>query len=329
MSYINIERLCSKVDKFLLDGIDLEIQKNEYFVLLGQSGSGKTKLLETVAGVNESSSGAIYLDGKDITLMAPEKRDFGFVYQSFALFPNMSVRENIKFAKRYKKIEDAKELFDDIVAFLKLEKLLDRDIDNLSGGEKQRVALARALYSKPKVLLLDEPLSAIDPTFRNAIMKSLKDIHMHYNLTTIHVTHNFREASYLADKIAIIIEGKIVQVGDAKHVLHHPANIDVARFLGFKNIFPATMLGYSNTKKYYTVDPNVIRVSQRIDLNTEYIFEGVMEQCMGIVDHYKLFIRIQSHQFFVKILNRDYEGCLSGKNQKIFIGFNKDDIAFI
>ncbi|MGM0622579.1 MAG: ABC transporter ATP-binding protein [Campylobacterota bacterium] len=329
MSYIKIEHLSAQIEKFLLDKIDLEIAKNEYFVLLGQSGSGKTKLLETIAGVNESSGGVIYLDGQDITMMPPEKRDFGFVYQSFALFPNMNVKENIKFADRYKKIEGQTALFDDLVGFLQLQKLLERDIDNLSGGEKQRVALARALYSRPKVLLLDEPLSAIDPTFRNAIMKSLKDIHQRYNLTTIHVTHNFREASFLADTIAIIIQGKIAQVGKAKHVLHHPANIEVARFLGFKNIFPATMLGYTNTDRYYTVDPNAIRVSQRMDLKTDYIFTGTVDQCMGIVDHYKIFIRVQGFQFFVKILNRDYEGCFSGDDQTISIGFNKDDVAFV
>lgn len=328
MSYLQLKDLTSKVDNFVLDKINLNIEKNEYFVLLGQSGSGKTRLLETIAGLNDCS-GSILYNEKDISLIPSEKRDIGFVYQDFALFPNLSVEKNIKFAARYKKIENEKELFADIVDFLKLGSLLSRDTEDLSGGEKQRVAIARALYSQPKILLLDEPLSAIDPTFRNSIMKSLKDIHKRYNLTTIHVTHNFREASYLANKIAIIMDGKIQQVGVAEDVLNHPTNINVAKFLGFKNIFPATMLGFSSSSKFYSVDPNVIKVSNKDGIKTEYIFEGEVEECMGIVDHFKLFVNVHGHQFFIKILKRDYEGCYSDNGKIIKIGFDKKDICFI
>lgn len=328
MSYLKIEKLTSKIDEFLLDNINLNIEKNEYFVLLGQSGSGKTRLLETIAGLNESSGTILHRD-IDIAKFSPEKRDVGFVYQEFALFPNLNVEENIKFASRYKKIENKSELFDDLVDFLKLEKLLKRDIENLSGGEKQRVAIARALFSRPKILLLDEPLSAIDPTFRNSIMKSLKDIHKRYDLTTIHVTHNFREASYLADKIAIIMDGKIQQVGIAESVLNHPANIQVAKFLGFKNIFPTTMIGFSSSSKFFSVDPNAIKVSVDKEIIAEFIFEGKLEECMGIVDHYKLFVNVNKHQFFIKILKRDYEGCYADNGSIIKIGFDKKDISFI
>lgn len=328
MSYLKIEKLTSKIDNFLLDNINLNIEKNEYFVLLGQSGSGKTRLLETIAGLNEST-GVILHHDIDIANLSPEKREVGFVYQEFALFPNLNVEENIKFASRYKKIENRKELFDDLVDFLKLEKLLKREIENLSGGEKQRVAIARALFSRPKILLLDEPLSAIDPTFRNSIMKSLKDIHKRYDLTTIHVTHNFREASYLADKIAIIMDGKIQQVGVAEDVLNHPANIEVARFLGFKNIFPTSFIGFSSSSKFFSVDPNVIKVSVEDELSCDYNFKGRLEECMGIVDHYKLFVNVDNHQFFIKILKRDYEGCYAHNGSIINIGFDKKDISFI
>ena len=328
MSYLKIENLTSKIDNFLLDNVNLTINKNEYFVLLGQSGSGKTRLLETIAGLNEST-GKIFHHNIDITNFTPEKRDVGFVYQEFALFPNLNVEENIKFSSRYKKIENEKELFADIVDFLKLEKLLKRRIENLSGGEKQRVAIARALFSRPKILLLDEPLSAIDPTFRNSIMKSLKDIHKRYDLTTIHVTHNFREASYLADKIAIIMDGKIEQVGVAEEVLNHPTNINVAKFLGFKNIFPISFLNFNSESKFFSVDPNTIKVSVEDELFCDYIFKGVLEECMGIVDHYKLFVNVNKHQFFIKILKRDYEGCYAHSGSIINIGFDKKDISFI
>ncbi|QOY51116.1 ABC transporter ATP-binding protein [Candidatus Sulfurimonas baltica] len=328
MDNLKIQNLSCSTGNFSLKDINLDIKNNEYFVLLGQSGSGKTMLLETIAGLNTCSGNIIY-KGKEISLVATEKRDIGFVYQDFALFPNLNVQENIRFSSRYKKIEKADELFKDIVEFLKLETLLERDTQDLSGGEKQRVAIARAIFSRPKILLLDEPLSAIDPTFRNAIMKSLKDIHRRYNVITIHVTHNFREASYLADKIAIIMDGEIKQVGAAKDVLNHPANIEVAKFLGFKNIFPAIMLGYESSTKVYSVDPNVIKVAKNGDIQADYVFEGVVDECMGIVDHYKLFVKVKQHQFFIKILKRDYEGCYTDRTKTIQIGFDKKDISFI
>ncbi|WP_373036320.1 ABC transporter ATP-binding protein [Sulfurimonas sp.] len=328
MDYLKIQNLSCNTGDFLLHNINLDIQNNEYFVLLGQSGSGKTMLLETIAGLNPCSGNIIY-KGDDISLVPTEKRDIGFVYQDFALFPNLNVEENIRFSSKYKEIEDADELFKDIVDFLKLDNLLERETNDLSGGEKQRVAIARAIFSRPKILLLDEPLSAIDPTFRNAIMKSLKDIHRRYDVITIHVTHNFREASYLADKIAIIMDGEIKQVGAAKDVLNQPANIEVAKFLGFKNIFPATMLGYESSSKVYSVDPNVIKVAKNGELKTDYVFEGVVDECMGIVDHYKLFVKVNQYQFFIKILKRDYEGCYADRKKIIQIGFDKKDISFI
>lgn len=328
MSYLKIENLSSRVDDFLLDDVNLSIEKNEYFVLLGQSGSGKTRLLETIAGLNDCT-GSIKYKNQEIGSLSSERRDIGFVYQDFALFPNLNVEKNIRFSSKYKKIKDEKELFEDIVDFLKLGHLLSRETKDLSGGEKQRVAIARALYSRPKILLLDEPLSAIDPTFRNSIMKSLKDMHKRYDLTTIHVTHNFREASYLADKIAIIMDGKVQQIGQAEDVLNHPDNINVAKFLGFKNIFPITLLGFSNEKKFFSVDPNVIKVSNNGEVNTQYSFEAEIEECMGVVDHYKLFVNVLGHQFFIKILKRDYEGCYSNSGKLIKIGFDEKDISFI
>lgn len=328
MSYLKCENISSKIDDFLLDNINLTINKGEYFVLLGQSGSGKTKLLETIAGLNDCS-GKIFYKDEDITNLVPEKRDVGFVYQDFALFPNLNVEENIRFSEHYKQIKNGEKLFADLVDFLKLGALLSRETKDLSGGEKQRVAIARAIYSKPKILLLDEPLSAIDPTFRNSIMKSLKDIHKRYDLTTIHVTHNFREASYLADKIAIIMDGKIQQIGQSSDVLNHPSNIKVAKFLGFKNIFPTAMLGFSSSSKFYSVDPNVIKVSNKENILADYVFEGKLEECMGIVDHYKLFINVHGQQFFIKILKRDYDGCYANVNSIVKIGFDKKDICLI
>ena len=328
MSYLSIKHLSNQIENFSLKDINLEIDKGEYFVLLGQSGSGKTRLLEAIAGLDHSS-GSIYYKEDEISRKNPEHRDIGFVYQDFALFPNLNVEENILFSGRYKEIEDAQEHFKDIVDFLELKELLDRSIKDLSGGEKQRVALARALYSKPKILLLDEPLSAIDPTFRNAIMKKLKEIHRRYDLTTIHVTHNFREASYLADKIAVIMNGKIEQIGSPDEVLNHPKTIEIAKFLGFKNIFPASLINDKNKSKYFSVDPNVIRIVKEQNVCCDYIFEGVVEECMGITDHFKLFVKVDENHFFIKIPKREYENCLSNSKHSIRIGFDEKDVSYI
>jgi len=239
VNLFEVENLSYKIDGFKLDNINFKVNQGEYFILLGQSGSGKTLLLESIAGFN-SVEGKINFEGKDISKLSPEHRDVGFVYQDFALFPNFNVRDNIMFSGKYKTIENPEETLHDLAEFLGLVPLLDRSIENLSGGERQRVAIARALYSKPKILLLDEPLSAIDPTFRNSIMKFLKDIHKKYNLTTIHVTHNFREAFYLANRVAIVMNGQIKQIGSCDEVLNNPASMEVAKFLGFKNILPTT-----------------------------------------------------------------------------------------
>jgi molybdate/tungstate transport system ATP-binding protein len=328
MSTLRIENLSNSVAGFSLKEVTLEIEQGEYFVLLGQSGSGKTRLLEAIAGV-DASSGSIFYQNEEISGKNPEYRDIGFVYQDFALFPNLNVLENIQFSGKYKEIENAEDHFEDIIGFLDLNALLERSISDLSGGEKQRVAIARALYSKPKILLLDEPLSAIDPTFRNSIMKKLKEIHRRYDLTTIHVTHNFREASYLADKIAIIMDGKIEQVGRPNEVLNHPASIEIARFLGFKNIFPTSLIEQEERSDYFSVDPNVIRLMKKEILSCDYLFKGYVEECMGITDHFKLFVAVNENQFFIKIPKREYENCLSDAREPVTIGFDEKDVSYL
>jgi len=326
MKFLEVKNLSYKLGNFKLDNINFNVNQGEYFVLLGQSGSGKTLLLESIAGFNKVN-GEINFGGVDISKLTPENREVGFVYQDFALFPNLNVRENIMFSQKYKKIKDPEETLLDISDFLGLVHLLERRIENLSGGEKQRVAIARALFSKPKILLLDEPLSAIDPTFRNSIMKFLKDIHRRYNLTTIHVTHNFREASYLADRIAIVMKGQIHQIGIASDVLNKPANLEVAKFLGFKNILPTSMIG-EDSERLFSVDPNAIFISKD-KINYDYVFEGKLEECMGVVDHFKIFIRVGDQQFFAKLLMRDYIGCYADRGESIFIGFDKKDVSYL
>jgi molybdate/tungstate transport system ATP-binding protein len=327
MSYLSLKSLSFGLGDFELKDITFDVNEGEYFVILGHSGAGKTVILESIAGLHKVE-GSVHFNNDDITELTPEERDIGFVYQDFALFPNMNVKDNITFAAKYRKIENQKALMEDLIEFLGLQKIIDRRIDNLSGGEKQRVAIARAIFAQPKILLLDEPLSAIDPTFRNQIMKFLKEIHKKYKLTTLHVTHNFREASYLADKIAIVINGKVVQVGSANSVLSAPASLEVAEFLGFKNIFDASLIG-EEKGKMFSIDPNEILVSSQDNLTNDFVFSGVMDECMGIVDHFKLYVDVGEHQFFIKVLKRDHANCSIDRGEKLYIGFDRKDISFI
>jgi len=322
---LEIKDLFLKKEKFKLNILSLDVDKNEYFVLLGKTGSGKTLLLESIAGF-ETIEGEIYFEGKEITNLPPEKRNFGFLYQDFALFPHLNAEQNIRFSEKYHKKNE--ELFNDLVKFLQIEKILKRNIQHLSGGEKQRIALARAVYSQPKLLLLDEPLSAVDPTMRNEIMKNLKELPERYNLSVIHVTHNFREASYLADRLGIILKGTLLQSGEAKSVLKNPNSIEVARFLGFKNLFEISLLGFENSHKYFSIDPNQITTT-KTPLKSDYCFEGIIDEIMGITDHYKIFVNVKEFQFFIKTPKRRFEELSINKGEKIYICFNKKDVVFI
>jgi len=327
---IKIENLLLKREDFTLGELSFEVKKNSYFVILGKTGSGKTMLLETIAGLKRNIFGKVYLNGRDITTLQPEKRDFGFVYQDFMLFSNMSVEENIKYSSRYKKIKNQKELFLDLVDFLQIEQLLNRDITHLSGGEKQRVAIARAIYSKPKLLLLDEPLSAVDPTFKNSIMKLLKSIIKRYDMTIIHVTHNFKEASFLADKIAVMLNGKILQIGRANDVLNRPTSIEVAKFLGFKNIFKGSFFDYEDERRdrYFSVDPNRILFSYKKN-DREFCYECRIDSILDITDHYKVFAKVKNREIFAKITKNMFDKLELKEGKDCLMCIDSKDVEII
>jgi len=324
---LKVENLFLQKGEFSLKKLSFSVKRNSYFVILGKTGSGKTMLLESIAGINKIE-GKIFFEEEEITTLPLQKRGFGFVYQDFVLFPNLTVKENIVFSSRYKQIIDADALFLDIINFLQIEHLLERKTTHLSGGEKQRVAMARAIYSRPKLLLLDEPLSAVDPTFRNSIMKSLKEIVTRYDTTIIHVTHNFREASYLADHIAVMIDGSIIEQGESNRILNHPKSIEVAKFLGFKNIFPSSLLNENTLGNVFSIDPNAILFSYTSSL-TKYCFKCVIEDIMGISDHYKVFARVKEHLFFVKVPKHMFAKLDLKEGIKCYLCIKKKDIVFI
>ncbi len=220
---------------FLLSPVNLSLKDGEYFVLLGPTGSGKTILLETIAGLRKPKGGRLYFGAEDVSGVPPEKRRIGFVYQDYLLFPHMSVLENVMFGIRGKR-EDRLRQAVEIARTIGVEHLLNRRVQGLSGGEQQRVALARALAPRPELLLLDEPLSALDPSTRDELLEELKGVHQRLRPTVLHVTHNFEVAMRLADRIGIVGEGKLHQVGTPEEIFRKPGDEFVAKFVGARNI---------------------------------------------------------------------------------------------
>jgi len=252
---IRIEDLTVRLPGFLLDRIDLAVAEGEFFTILGPTGAGKTLILESVAGLMRVDGGRISVGGRDVTRLPPERRGIGIVYQDQALFPHLRVAANIRYGLRYRPRDpDADARFDRLVRRLELAPLLDRGVVHLSGGERQRVALARALVVAPQVLLLDEPLSALDPNFREEIRDLLRRLHRETGITVLMVTHDFAEAHFLAERTAVIGAGRIEQVGPVAEVFQRPVSPAVAGFVGMKNIFPARFEGARATMETVGLD---------------------------------------------------------------------------
>lgn len=217
--------------KTILDQISLSIGDGEIVSILGPSGSGKTTLLNLILGITQSDEGQILYNGKDVTHTPMEERGFNIVFQDYALFPNLNAYENITYGLRNKPGISSMEEVEDLIRLLGLEEHRNKSIDQLSGGQKQRVALARTMVMKPKVLLLDEPLSALDGVIKESIKERIKTIAREFNLTTIIVTHDPEEALTLSDKVLIIDQGSISQYGCPDEIIQSPRNRFVKEFI--------------------------------------------------------------------------------------------------
>lgn len=226
-----------------LEATSMVINHGEFITLLGPSGCGKTTLLRLISGLEKPDQGKIFIDGKDVTNLPPEKRHLNMVFQSYALFPHMTVYDNVAFGLRCKKIpeNEIKQRIADMLAMVRLNHLADRKPHQLSGGQQQRVAVARAAVNEPIVLLLDEPLSALDYNMRKNMQLELKQLQRRLGITFIFVTHDQEEALSMSDRVAIMNEGSIIQIGTPKNVYEEPANLYVASFIGEANIFDATV----------------------------------------------------------------------------------------
>lgn len=279
MSYIEIKNVRKTYDNknYVLDNINLNVEQGEILTLLGPSGCGKSTLLRAIAGFHSVDEGTISIDGKIINDLEPGKRNVGMVFQAYSLFPNMNVEQNIAFGLKIKKmnsnlIQSKVSEMIELVGLKGREKYYPND---LSGGQKQRVALARAIVTEPQVLLLDEPLSAIDAQLRKNLQKSIKQIQRALNITTIFVTHDQGEAMIMSDHITILNKGKIEQIDNPVEIYTHPKTKFVASFLGNYNVLTSEeyrlMTGITN-QSAVAIRPETIKfVANKDTLDENYV----------------------------------------------------------
>ena len=299
----------------ILDNLTLEIPSGKFFALLGPSGCGKTTLLRLIAGLEMPDSGRIFLGGKDITDIPVNKRNVNTVFQSYALFPNLNVFENVAYSLRLKNIpeEEIKQKVKKFLKIVSLEKQIGKPIHQLSGGQQQRVALARAIISEPDVLLLDEPLAALDQKLREKMLVELIDLQEELGMTFIYVTHDQNEALTVADKMMIMNhDGEIEQIGTPKEVYEFPKSAFVATFVGQTNLFEGIVSSDKTTIKVknltdFLIDNEVIEAGQKvlISVRPEKIIisknslKGFDNHLQGVVE--SVIFHGRSTQFFVML----------------------------
>lgn len=319
-----------------LETIDLTIKNGEFLTLLGPSGCGKTTILRLISGLEKPDTGSIYINGQDITDWPPEHRHLNMVFQSYALFPHMSVFDNIAFGLRCKKIpkNDIEERVEEILRIVKLTKLAKRKPDQLSGGQQQRVAIARAVVNRPLVLLLDEPLSALDYNLRKDMQVELKQLQRRLGLTFIFVTHDQEEALSMSDRVAVMNEGRIEQIGSPRDVYEEPENLYVAEFIGETNIFETKVIRsnkktievkvegkrftFKNKRRLkcrqevcVTIRPEDLAVwrQEEIDEITDDLLPGKVEQVIYKGSIVELIVKLESNKriYATEFFNEDDE----------------------
>jgi putative spermidine/putrescine transport system ATP-binding protein len=262
-----------------VDSVDLSIGEGEFFSLLGPSGSGKTTVLRMIAGFELPTAGAILLQGNDVTRLAPYDRDVNTVFQDYALFPHMTVLQNVEYGLKVKKVGSAarRTRANEMLEVVRLGSFGRRKPNQLSGGQRQRVALARALVNRPKVLLLDEPLGALDLKLREEMQVELKAIQREVGITFVFVTHDQGEALSMSNRVAVFNHGRIEQVGTPRDIYDHPATSFVAGFVGTSNVLSAELSqALMGVEKVHSIRPERIRVVQEVVSDGEIAVAGVV-----------------------------------------------------
>ena len=283
-----------------VDSVDLTIAEGEFFSLLGPSGSGKTTVLRMIAGFESPTSGAILLQGRDVTGLAPYDRDVNTVFQDYALFPHMTVLENVEYGLKVKKVSktDRRRRANEMLESVRLGSFGHRKPNQLSGGQRQRVALARALVNHPKVLLLDEPLGALDLKLREEMQVELKEIQRDVGITFVFVTHDQGEALSMSNRIAVFNQGHIEQVGTPREIYDHPTTAFVAGFVGTSNVMSAAMSNeLMGVAAVHSVRPERIRIVQELVADSEVSVSGTVNdvQYLGAESRVRVALPDGSH----------------------------------
>lgn len=331
MSYFQVKNLTKKYgETVIFNQLSFNVDEGELITLLGPSGCGKSTLLRSVAGLIETEGGEMVVDGVDISRLSPKERNISMVFQSYALFPNMTVKENIAFGLKMKKM-DKKQIEEKVREYIALVDLEGKENDyprQLSGGQQQRVALARALVVEPKILLLDEPLSALDAKIRKNLRLQIRKIQKDLNITTIFVTHDQEEALILSDRIFLMDKGMFSQIGTPEEIYTAPQNEFVAGFMGNYNILKKEDLQHMikdiNGKPdghLFAVRPEVIKM--RIDLSgydntTERYFSGKITDIIVLGSILRFHIEAEGITVTVDVLNND-ENRSFMKNQSAYL----------
>ncbi|MGK0576056.1 ABC transporter ATP-binding protein [Macrococcus capreoli] len=320
MSYIQIKQLVKKFNgKAVLKSLDLNIERGSLTTLLGPSGCGKSTLLRSIAGLHSIDSGEIVLDDKRIDTLSPKEREIGMVFQNYALFPNMTVEENVRFGLDMKKVNksESRTKVQEMIALVGLEGKEKSFPRELSGGQQQRVALARALVTEPKVLLLDEPLSALDAQIRKHLQSLLKRLQLELGITMILVTHDQEEAMALSDYVYILNDGEIAQEGAPNDIYKHPKSEFIAKFIGNYNVLnKATYEKVFNAPlvdaQYVAIRPEIIS-PEPIEGARAIVGEVMHTAMLGSIIRYD--VKIGDEMIYVDRLNRTYQQITDNKIQ--------------
>ncbi|WJN60978.1 ABC transporter ATP-binding protein [Pseudomonas sp. SO81] len=325
MSYLSIRNLHKSYGATpIFSDIQCEIGQGEFVTLLGPSGCGKSTLLRCIAGLTEVDGGQILLDGQDLVPLSPQKRGIGMVFQSYALFPNMTVQQNVAFGLRMQKVgkDESTQRVDEVLRLVELHDYAARYPHQLSGGQCQRVALARSLVTRPRLLLLDEPLSALDARIRKHLREQIRAIQQELGLTTIFVTHDQEEALTMSDRIFLMNAGKIVQSGDAESLYTAPVDAFAAGFIGNYNLLDAdtaSRLLLRPVSSRIAIRPEAIRLEDSGAIAAEVLGHSLL----GNVIRYR--VQANGVELLVDVLNRS-EGALIGKGQCIGLSIDANAI---
>lgn len=337
MAYIEFRGICKSYDGVnqVLKNIDLDVEKGELVTLLGPSGCGKSTLLRSLAGLEQISSGKIILDGEDITNLPVQKRGIGMVFQQYSLFQNMNVEENIAFGLKIAKM-DKLTISEKVKKAIEMVDLVGKEKSypsQLSGGQQQRVAIARAIAMEPKVLLLDEPLSAIDAKLRRELQEKIKNVQKKLKITTIFVTHDQDEAMIMSDRIHLMNQGIIEQSGKPVDLYTHPVSKFAAEFIGHYNILDKSKLNILLPLEkfddgFYAIRPETVQIQgEPIMDNGMYTFEAVVENFISRGNVLRYTLRCGDVFFTSEVLFRSF--ALFEEGQKVYVGIEPHNILSI